>query len=66
MEVTHVHKRRRLAITEDHEVLPITEFFDVDGAHCTHLTAVSAVIGPSKAGKWYAIDLAAFAEERLH
>lgn len=56
-DVVAVAKHAGVAVLGDGEVLRITDFFDIEGNDCEWVDAVSAVAGPTKEGKWIAIDL---------
>lgn len=61
-EVACVNASKRIAVLEDGEALPITEFFGCGGDECEPDDAVSCVAGPTKAGTWLCIDLDAMEE----
>lgn len=47
-------------MTEDGQVLPVTNAFDADGDDCDIADAVTCVAGPDKDGNWLTIDFSAF------
>lgn len=59
MSVAAIHRGRRLFLSEDGDVYPITNLYDADGDETDDIDlAVSAVAGTE--GRWFALVLADF------
>lgn len=48
------------------ERVPITNWFDCLGDECSCYTAVAAVAGPDREGRWFSFALDAFEPATLH
>lgn len=60
MEVAMINVARGVALTEDGQILPITNSYDEGGDDCDLAEAVACVAGPDKDGLWLSIDLRLF------
>lgn len=60
MEVAMINVARGVALTEDGQILPITNSSDEGGDDCDPAEAVACVAGPDKDGLWLSIDLRLF------
>jgi hypothetical protein len=65
VEVLAVNRKRREALTDTDEVLPITNFLDADGEAGSDV-ATAAVAGPTADGEWLWIDLTQFEPRQAH
>lgn len=65
-DVQAVSRARGVAVLDNGERLPITNWFDFDGDECDPDDAVSVVAGPDRDGFWYAIDLFEFEPIQVH
>lgn len=60
LEVAMINVTQGVALTEDGQILPITNSYDEDGDDCDPAEAVACVAGPDKDGLWLSIDLRLF------
>lgn len=57
MDIAAINRAKRIAVLENGETIPITNFFEAGGDECDPSDAVTCVAGPCSNGKWYSIDL---------
>lgn len=57
MKIEAINRAKRIAVLENGETIPITDWFEMDGYGCDPSDAVTCVAGPCSNGKWYSIDL---------
>lgn len=65
-DVEAVSRAGAVAVLDNGERLPITNWFDLDGDECEPDDAISVVAGPDRNGFWYAIDLEQFQPIQVH
>lgn len=65
-EIEAINRLGAVAMLDNGEQLPVTNWFDLDGDECGPDEAVVAVAGPDRDGVWYAIDLECFEPIRVH
>jgi hypothetical protein len=51
-----------VVMTDDGQMIPITNYFDVEADECEPETARAVVAGPDADGKWWTIGLHAFGD----
>ena len=61
-DVFAVNRTLALALMEDDETVPITNWYDDEGEECESGDAIVCVAGPTKEGQWLRIDLTEFGE----
>jgi len=66
IEVAAINRDQSTALMDDGQLIEITDWLDAEGDECEPQDAVVAVAGPLPSGQWVAINLAAFAETKLH
>lgn len=57
MVIAAINRTARIAVLENGEAIPITNWFKAGGDECDALEAIVCVAGPCSNGKWYSIDL---------
>ena len=57
--------RSGTVLTDDEEVIHVTNWFNDEGDECDWENAVACVAGPDRNGQWLSIDLSAMEGGRL-
>lgn len=55
-----INRSEALFLNEDGEVMPITDWYDIDADPCDEPDALAAVAGPDSKGRWYTLALSEF------
>ena len=62
MVIAAINRTAKIAVLENGEAIPITNWFEAGGDECDPSDAVTCVAGPCSNGKWYSIDLREYEE----
>ena len=64
-DILFINRLAGVAVLDDNNVVPVTNWFDTLGDECTPDKAVSCVAGHDSVG-WYAVDLSQFGYAVVH